>query len=66
VSDGTGWPGGELPDGESYNTHANVKLTAEQKQRIADSGESESQWIREAVQERLDREAFTRRLREHT
>lgn len=53
MSEGTGWVG----DIEgNYNVHANAKLTLEQKEAIAASGESESQWIREAVEERLERE----------
>ena len=48
---GLGWP-----DREAYNTHANVKLTEEQIRYIENSGESTSQWIREAVEERITRE----------
>jgi hypothetical protein len=57
MSEGTGWPGNETP--ESYNVHANVKLTEDQKNKIAESGESESQWIREAVEMRLAQEMPT-------
>lgn len=52
MSDGTGWVGEDV----SYTTHANVKLTVEQKEAIERSGEPESQWIREAVEARLERE----------
>lgn len=55
MSDGTGWMGDLEVEG-NYNIHANAKLTQEQKAAIAASGESESQWIREAVEERLERE----------
>jgi hypothetical protein len=56
MSEGTGWVGdGEFTD-VAYSSHANAKLTSEQKEAIAASGESESQWIREAVEERLARE----------
>lgn len=54
---GTGWP-------ESYSLHANVKLTAEQKAVIEQSGEPESQWIRGAVQDRIDKEAHYARANE--
>jgi len=47
---GTGWPGPEFPE------HANVKLTAEQKAKINESGDPESTWIRQAIVERLERE----------
>jgi hypothetical protein len=64
VTDGTGWPGirqwmhkqTDPIEGEAYNQHANVKLTAEQKAVIEASGEPESQWIREAIQMRIDQE----------
>jgi hypothetical protein len=51
----TGWPGGEF-EGDAYNQHANVKLTQEQLDHITDSGEPISQWIRDAIQARIDRE----------
>jgi hypothetical protein len=54
MTEGTGWPNNESP--ESYNVHANVKLTEAQKAKIAESGESESQWIREAIEMRLEHE----------
>lgn len=38
-----------------YNVHKNVKLTEDQAHVIEMSGESDSQWIREAVQMRIDR-----------
>jgi hypothetical protein len=57
MSEGIGWPNNESP--ESYNVHANVKLTQEQKDKIAMSGESESQWIREAIEMRFERETLT-------
>jgi hypothetical protein len=53
---GTGWP---EPESDGYTIHANTKLNSEQKKAIDQSGEPESQWIREAIQERLDREAVT-------
>jgi hypothetical protein len=56
MSDGTGWVGDNEFSDVAYSSHANAKLTTEQKEEIAKSGESESQWIREAVQERIDRE----------
>ena len=52
---GVGWPGGE-PDREPYDSHANVKLTEEQLVYIQESGEAISQWIRSAVQDRIERE----------
>ena len=64
---GTGWPGSEFPDtGEdvAYNHHANVKLNQEQLDHIYDSGIPISQWIREAVQARIDTEAHYQRARE--
>jgi len=48
---GVGWP-----DREAYSVHANVKLTEEQLTYIENSGESTSQWIREACEERINRE----------
>jgi hypothetical protein len=56
---GVGWPdSGEHPDYRGfYSKHANVKLSPEQKEAIARSGQPESEYIREAVQMRLDREA---------
>jgi hypothetical protein len=55
---GVGWP--EADDrgaySRKYSEHANVKLSPEQKEAIARSGQPESEYIREAVQMRLDRE----------
>jgi hypothetical protein len=48
---GVGWP-----DREAYSAHANVKLTEDQIRYIENSGESTSQWIRSAVEERITRE----------
>jgi hypothetical protein len=45
---GLGWP-----DREAYSEHANVKLTEDQIRYIENSGESTSQWIREAVEQRI-------------
>lgn len=57
MSESTGWPGGEFSDGEAYSHHANVKLNQEQLDYIYDSQIPISQWIREAVQARIDTEA---------
>jgi hypothetical protein len=57
ASTGTGWVG----EGVAYNFHANAKLTEEQKGIIAMSGESESQWIREAVEMRIEQERNPRK-----
>jgi hypothetical protein len=43
-----------------YTEHMNVRLTKEQAAMVRESGETDSQWIREAVQQRLDRE-YSRR-----
>lgn len=40
----------------TYTVHMNVRLTPEQAALIRASGEADSPWIREAVQQRLDRE----------
>jgi hypothetical protein len=64
MSESTGWPGGEFADGEAYSHHANVKLTQEQLDYINNSGEPISQWIRGAVQERMDTEAHYKRANE--
>ncbi len=53
---GTGWPEAER---DAYDTHANVKLTAEQLAYIEESRESISQWIRSAVQSRIQLERAT-------
>jgi hypothetical protein len=50
---GLGWP-----DRDAYDAHANVKLTAEQLTQIQNSGQPISQWIREAIVERLIRESY--------
>lgn len=68
-NDGTGWPGirqymHDQTD-DAYNRHANVKLTADQKAAIEASGEPESQWIREAIQMRIDQEAHYTNRRAH-
>jgi hypothetical protein len=60
MSESTGWPGGEFPENlgdDAYNHHANVKLNQEQLDHIIDSGEPISQWIRDAIQERIEKEA---------
>lgn len=61
MSENTGWPGGEF-DGDAYNQHANVKLTQEQLDHIIGSGEPISQWIREAIQMRIETEGNINKL----
>lgn len=39
---------------ETYTVHKNVKLSRDQAAVIDASGEPDSQWIREAVQRRID------------
>ena len=61
---GTGWPGirqymHDQTD-DPYSHHANVKLNQEQLDYIYDSGEPISQWIRNAIQARIDTEAHKR------
>jgi hypothetical protein len=51
-----GWPAPDQWD-EPYTSHANTKLSEAQKAYIEASGEATSQWIREAVQQRIDAEA---------
>jgi hypothetical protein len=49
---GTGWP----DEPGLYKQHANVKLTEEQLTYIETSGEATSTWIREAVEDRINKE----------
>jgi hypothetical protein len=44
------------PESSGYVVHKNVKLSADQAAVIDASGEADSQWIREAVQQRIDSE----------
>lgn len=57
---GTGWPGPEFPQyrkgermDESYTEHVNSKLPQKWCALIEQSGDPISQWIREAVRQRL-------------
>lgn len=53
--------GGRNGKGEAtYTVHMNTRLTPDQAAAIRASGEADSQWIRDAVQQRLDRE-YSRR-----
>ena len=63
AEEGTGWPGGVFED-LAFSHHANVKLSQEQLDYIYDSGEPISQWIRDAVQARIDTEAHYTRANE--
>lgn len=67
MSENTGWPGAEFPENlgdVAYNNHANVKLNQEQLDYIYDSGEPISQWIRDAIQARIETEAHYKRANE--
>jgi hypothetical protein len=65
-STGTGWPGIRqyMHDEATFTQHANVKLTEDQLDYIYDSGEPISQWIRDAIQARIDTEAHYKRANE--
>jgi hypothetical protein len=54
VETGTGWPDHDRPD--LYVKHANVKLTIEQLAYIEASTQATSTWIREAVEDRIEKE----------
>lgn len=63
---GTGWPGIRqyMHDAtDPYSHHANVKLNQEQLDYIYDSDIPISQWIREAIQARIDTEAHYKRAK---
>jgi hypothetical protein len=68
VSESTGWPGAEFPEylgmDVAYNQHANVKINQEQLDYIYESGEPISQWIRDAIQARINTEAHYKRANE--
>lgn len=54
IETGTGWPADDKSD--LYDKHANVKLTAEQLAYIQASTQAISTWIREAVEDRIEKE----------